>query len=113
MDADHVAAMSTILSRHRSLTLSCLLGTFWGAGHTTALVGAGLAVVAFEVTISPVLAKGLEMGVAVVLILLGGGVVVRPIGDWEVHRHDPPPHWPFSPPLPPHRGAGLSPRPRP
>ena len=88
MDADHVAAMSTILSRHRSLTLSCLLGTFWGAGHTTALVGAGLAVVAFEVTISPLLAKALEMAVAVVLILLGGDVLIRSIGTWKVHRHD-------------------------
>ncbi len=88
MDADHLAAMSTLLSQHRNLALSCLLGTFWGAGHLTALIVAGVAVVAFKLTISPELAKGLEIMVAFVLILLGGDVLLRSLAKWTLHRHD-------------------------
>lgn len=88
MDADHVAAVSTLVSQHRSLARSCLLGTFWGAGHTIALLTAGVAVIAFKLTISPKVAKGLEMAVAFVLILLGGHVLLRSLGTWRLHRHD-------------------------
>ena len=88
VDADHLAAMSTLLSRHRGVALSCLLGTFWGAGHMTALMAAGVAVVAFKLTISSELAKGLEITVAFVLILLGGDVLLRSLGEWTLHRHD-------------------------
>lgn len=88
MDADHVAAVSTLVSQHRSLARSCLLGTFWGAGHTMALLAAGVAVIAFKLTISPTVAEGLEMAVAFVLILLGGRVLLRSLGAWRLHRHD-------------------------
>ena len=53
LDADHVAAVSTLVSRERGLIRSCLLGAFWGAGHTLALLGAGIAVIAFKLTIPP------------------------------------------------------------
>ena len=58
LDADHVAAVSTLVARERGLARSCLLGAFWGAGHTLALLGAGIAVIAFKLTITP----GLEAG---------------------------------------------------
>ena len=58
LDADHVAAVSTLVARERGLARSCLLGAFWGAGHTLALLGAGIAVIAFKLTITP----GLEDG---------------------------------------------------
>jgi high-affinity nickel permease len=38
LDADHVVAVSALASQHRSVARSCLLGTCWGAGHTTALL---------------------------------------------------------------------------
>lgn len=87
MDADHVAAVSTLVSQHRSLTRSCLLGAFWGAGHTMALLAAGVAVIMFKLTISPEIEKGLETGVAVVLILLGGHVLLKALGAWTLHQH--------------------------
>ena len=58
LDADHVAAVSTLVSQHRSLTRSCLLGAFWGAGHTMALMAAGVAVIAFKLSISPEVERG-------------------------------------------------------
>ena len=30
MDADHLAAVSTLVSQHRSVARACLLGAFWG-----------------------------------------------------------------------------------
>ncbi len=88
MDADHVAAVSTFVSQHRSLFRSCLLGTFWGAGHTMALLAAGVAVIVFKLTISPDVAKGLELVVGLVLVLLGGHVLLRSLGAWILHRHE-------------------------
>ncbi len=88
LDPDHVAAVSALTSQHRTVALSCLLGIFWGAGHTVALLAAGVAVIVFKLTISPEVAKGMEMAVAVVLILLGGHVLVRSLGGWSLHRHE-------------------------
>jgi ABC-type nickel/cobalt efflux system permease component RcnA len=87
LDADHVAAVSTLVSRERRLGRSCLLGVAWGLGHTAALLVAGIGVIAFKLAISPRLEHGLEMAVAVVLILLGGHVLVQSLREVGLHRH--------------------------
>ena len=91
MDADHVAAVSTFVSQHRSLARSCLLGTFWGLGHTVALLAAGVATIVLRLSISPELERTFEKGVGFMLILLGGHVLLRLLshrhGD-AVHCHD-------------------------
>jgi len=87
-DADHIAAVTTLVSQQRRLAASCLLGAFWGAGHTMALLAAGVAVIAFKLTISPEVEKGLETVVAFVLILLGGHVLLRCFGSWTLHHHE-------------------------
>jgi hypothetical protein len=81
LDADHVAAVSTLVARERGLARSCLLGAFWGAGHTLALLGAGIAVIAFKVTITPRLEDALERTVGLVLVLLGAHVLLRALGE--------------------------------
>jgi sulfite exporter TauE/SafE len=97
-DADHLAAVSTLVSQHRSLTRSCLLGTFWGLGHTLALLAAGVASIALRLTISPGLERSLERGVGCMLILLGGHVLLKSLATWssparehahgeQTHRH--------------------------
>ena len=88
LDADHVAAMSTFVSQERSLLRSCLRGTFWGLGHTLALLAAGVAVVAFKLQVSPDLERGLERVVAVVLVGLGAHVLVRTLRSVSLHRHE-------------------------
>ena len=87
LDADHVAAMSTFVSQDRSVLRSCLRGTFWGIGHTAALLAAGVAVVAFKLQISPALEQGIERVVGLVLVLLGGHVLLRTLGAVSLHRH--------------------------
>lgn len=88
LDADHVAAVSTLVGRERSLGRSCFLGVAWGLGHTAALLVAGIGVIAFKLTISPRLEHGLEMVVAVVLVLLGGHVLVQSLREVGIHRHE-------------------------
>jgi high-affinity nickel permease len=88
LDADHVAAVSTLVSRERGLVRACLLGAFWGAGHTLALLGAGIAVIAFKLTITPGVEEALERTVGLVLVLLGGHVLLRALGGLRVHGHE-------------------------
>jgi ABC-type nickel/cobalt efflux system permease component RcnA len=88
LDADHVAAMSTFVSQDRVIWQSCLRGTFWGVGHTAALLVASVAVMMFKLQISPALERTVEGVIAVVLILLGGQVLVRTLGTVSLHRHE-------------------------
>jgi len=88
MEADHVAAVSTLVSQHRSLTRSCVLGTFWGLGHTLALLTAGIATIALRLSISPELERTFERGVGCMLILLGAHVLLRSPATWRVHTHE-------------------------
>src|ERR1051326_8312803 len=59
-EADHLAAVSTILSDRKSLWSASLIGGLWGLGHTISLLLAGLAVIVLHFEISAHLAKGLE-----------------------------------------------------
>jgi ABC-type nickel/cobalt efflux system permease component RcnA len=88
MEPDHVAAVSTFVSQQRSVLRSCLLGTFWGIGHTSALLIASLAVITFKVTIPPQVEKAIETVVALVLILLGGHVLLRSLSGVHLHQHE-------------------------
>ena len=87
-DADHIAAVSTFVSDDRGWIRSCLIGTCWGAGHTAALLIAGLVTIGLKITISPALEQTFEMLVACVLILLGGHVVLRAMAHDQRTPHD-------------------------
>jgi high-affinity nickel permease len=71
MEADHVAAVTTLVSKNRRLDKASLLGAFWGFGHTLALFMAGLAVLLFAISIPTQLSLLLEFGVGIMLIVLG------------------------------------------
>ena len=88
MEADHVAAISTFVSRERTLLRSCLRGTFWGIGHTAALLVAGIVVIAFKVRIPPEFEQVVETVIALVLILLGGHVLLRSFSALSLHSHE-------------------------
>ena len=70
-DADHIAAVSTIVTKHRGVKASTLIGTAWGFGHTTTLIIAGLVVLGLRVSIPESAAMWMEIAVAVVLVALG------------------------------------------
>ena len=70
-DPDHVIAVSTIVSRERSLTRAALIGAFWGLGHTITIVAVGAAIILFNLVIPPRVGLTMEFAVGVMLILLG------------------------------------------
>ena len=37
-EVDHVVAVSTIVTRHRNVWRSALVGAMWGAGHTFIII---------------------------------------------------------------------------
>jgi ABC-type nickel/cobalt efflux system permease component RcnA len=89
-EVDHVVAVSTIVSEHRNVLRSALVGGLWGAGHTASLVVVGVLVLVFRVAIPPPVANWLEFGVALMIIGLGTLAVVRVLrkrADVHLHRH--------------------------
>jgi len=70
-DPDHVIAVSTIVSRERSLSKAALIGALWGLGHTITIVLVGAAIIFFNVVIPPRVGLTMEFAVGVMLILLG------------------------------------------
>src|SRR5882672_491535 len=76
-EVDHVVAVSTIVSEHRSVWRSALVGALWGAGHTASLVIVGVLVLVFRVAIPLRIANWLEFGVALMIIALGVLAVTR------------------------------------
>jgi MFS family permease len=70
-DPDHVIAVSTIVSRERSLSKAALIGALWGLGHTITIVLIGAAIILFNVVIPPRVGLTMEFAVGLMLILLG------------------------------------------
>jgi high-affinity nickel permease len=87
LDADHIVAVSTIVSEHKSISKSTLVGTFWGLGHTASLFLVGLLVILLRLVIPPKLALLMEFGVAVMLVLLGGNAIWKFFRGKKVHIH--------------------------
>jgi ABC-type nickel/cobalt efflux system permease component RcnA len=89
-EVDHVVAVSTIVSEHRNVWRSALVGGLWGLGHTASLVVVGVLVLVFRVAIPAGLANWLEFGVALMIIGLGVTAVTRALrqpADVHIHRH--------------------------
>jgi hypothetical protein len=70
-DPDHIVAVTTIVSRERSLLKSATIGAVWGVGHTLTLLIVGGAIIAFKVAFSARVGLSLELCVAIMLITLG------------------------------------------
>lgn len=70
-DADHLIAVSTIVTRERSPWRSLWIGLCWGIGHTLTLLLVGLLVLGLKKQIPSPVGLSLECLVGVVLIGLG------------------------------------------
>jgi ABC-type nickel/cobalt efflux system permease component RcnA len=89
-EVDHVVAVSAIVSEHRSVLRSALVGGLWGAGHMASLVIVGVLVLVFRVAIPLPAANWLEFAVALMIIGLGVlamSKVLRRRNDVHLHRH--------------------------
>jgi len=76
-EADHLAAVATIVSREKSPLRSGFIGGFWGLGHLSSLLLVGLPVVGLGLRFPPAFNVPLELGVAAMIVLLGVGGLTR------------------------------------
>jgi len=97
-DPDHVIAVTTIVSRQRSIRNAALIGILWGIGHTITIFAVGSAIILFSLVIPPRVGLTMELSVGLMLILLGvlnlsgmmrwiSGAVAAPGAGHHSHAH--------------------------
>jgi hypothetical protein len=92
LEPDHIAAVSTLVSREQNGYRAAWLGVCWGLGHTCTLFVVGLGLVLVRREIPAGLADAFEIAVAVMLIGLGLRSVLQAAqlglkGPTRLHRH--------------------------
>lgn len=89
-EADHLLAVTTIVSEQRSVRRSMMVGVLWGIGHTAALFAAGLVIIILHVSIPGRVASLLELAVALMITFLGARILyslLRERRSLHVHTH--------------------------
>jgi high-affinity nickel-transport protein len=71
LDADHVVAVTAIVTRERSIARAARVGLWWGIGHTTTIVLVGGSIILFRLVVPPRVGLAFEFLVALMLIALG------------------------------------------
>jgi ABC-type nickel/cobalt efflux system permease component RcnA len=71
LEPDHMAAVTTFVSRRPRPLQAVGFGLRWGLGHSAALLVVGSVLIALNIQLPDVLARGLEFGVGVMLLGLG------------------------------------------
>ena len=87
VEADHLAAVSAIVSERKGVLSASLAGGVWGVGHTVSLVAAALAVILFDVRVGERTALLLEAGVGVMLVALGANALRKLAVGGRLHLH--------------------------
>ena len=87
VEADHIAAVSTIAIERRSVLSSSLVGALWGLGHTISLLITAVAVMLLHYEISDRVTQSLELCVGVMLVTLGANVLRTLIRGATIHMH--------------------------
>jgi hypothetical protein len=87
-EADHLAAIATIVTQRRSLLSSLLVGASWGVGHTLALLLAGVGVLLLRYQMTDRMAHALELCVGMMLVFLGANVLRTLAHRGASHSHD-------------------------
>ncbi|HEX2095138.1 MAG TPA: hypothetical protein VHG28_22250 [Longimicrobiaceae bacterium] len=71
LEPDHMAAVTTFVSRRPRPLEALGFGLRWGLGHSAAILGVGGALILLGVRIPEGVARGLEFGVGGLLLVLG------------------------------------------
>lgn len=85
LEADHIVAISTIVSEEKNPLQASVIGAFWGLGHTASLFIIGIIVLLFNVVIPPMLSVWVELIVGYMLIFLGIQTLLRQ--KFLIHKH--------------------------
>ena len=97
LEPDHLAAVSTLVSRERSSVKGAFLGVCWGLGHTAGLIAVGAVLVFLRAELPVRMADFFELLVAVMLIVLVSRALLQAVRQGQpshlhnhafaVHRH--------------------------
>ncbi|HEX5707242.1 MAG TPA: hypothetical protein VFX96_08100, partial [Pyrinomonadaceae bacterium] len=87
VEADHLAAVSAIVSERKSLLGSALVGGLWGVGHTVSLVAVGACVVLLGIRLDGRAATLLEFCVGLMLVALGADALRKLARGGRIHLH--------------------------
>ena len=92
LEPDHLAAVSTLMTRERSSYRAAVLGAWWGLGHTFSLVLAGAVLVVLRAEMPAAMTDLFEFFVALMLVALGLRAVYQAArqgvaGPEHVHHH--------------------------
>jgi ABC-type nickel/cobalt efflux system permease component RcnA len=71
LEPDHMAAVTTFVSRRPRPLQAVGFGLRWGVGHSAAILVVGVVLIALDLRFSDVVARGLEFGVGGMLLCLG------------------------------------------
>jgi len=85
-EADHLAAVATLVAREKQLGPAIRQGVFWGLGHSLTLLLFGGAVMVVGIVLSDRWIHALEGAVGIMLVLLGADLMRRLWRD-RVHFH--------------------------
>lgn len=87
-EPDHLAAVSTLATRHGSLRTACGLGLAWAFGHTLSVGIVAAALVVAGVHLPDAVWPAADFLVGLLLVGLGASVIYRHIrGRWHLHTH--------------------------
>jgi High-affinity nickel-transport protein len=92
LEPDHLAAVTTLVSRERSGARAALLGMCWGLGHTLTLVAVGVALIVLRAEMPATMSDVFELAVSLMLVGLGARSILQaaregPNGPTRPHRH--------------------------
>ena len=97
-EADHLLAVSNIVSQRNSITSSMKDGVFWGLGHASTIFFIGLLMIVFKASISDQCFHYFEAAVGLMLIALAIYRLVKFFNDKKIvihshpHNHKGDPH---------------------
>lgn len=98
LEADHIVAVTAMVSEGRGIYRSALVGLRWGLGHSITLFAVGFAALLLKINVPDKVSLSLEFAVGIAMVLLGIPLVTRLIrrrhlhrhrheSDWHVHQH--------------------------
>ncbi|MGE5206157.1 MAG: high-affinity nickel-transport family protein [Chlamydiota bacterium] len=89
-DADHVIAVSTIVTREQKAGRAAFIGAAWGVGHTLTIFAVGSVLILFRITLPPRVGLSMELAVGLMLIALGirnlRASFAWPLGSKQEHK---------------------------
>lgn len=87
VEADHLAAVSTIVSEKKNIFTASIVGGLWGVGHTISLFIVGLLVIFLKLQISESVEAKLEAVVGAMLVILGINAFRKLFASKAIHAH--------------------------